>query len=82
MSHQIDPPSYREGDPLPRCEHCGEQSDDPREGCLNPECPSHTLCEWCREREAVVRLLGPTEDHICIKCAGPALRAMLAQEQP
>ena len=85
MSHGIDPPSYREGDPLPECRYCRERSVSDLTGrCLNPECPSHGACEACGEREAAVILLGrgPSEDRLCLACAQPAIRAMLTQEQP
>lgn len=81
MSHGIDPPSYREGDPLPECPHCHERSIG-RDRCLNPECPSRALCEWCREAEAVVIILGETEDRLCLPCGGQAVRAILDGATP
>ena len=75
MSHQIDPPSYREGNPLPRCITCYERS--VRDGvCLDAGCPSHKLCEWCGEREAVAILTDG--DAVCGTCGLAELRARRA----
>lgn len=75
------PPSYPE-ERLSRCLTCHEYSVDPREGtCLDPSCPSHALCEWCRERKAVtfVQTAAGTEDRLCAACGLQAVREMLRE---
>lgn len=73
-----EPRTYPAGDPLPECSACHERSiSDLTSRCLNPDCPSHSACEWCGKREAVIILLGATEDRLCLPCARPVLREML-----
>ena len=73
----LDPPSYRE-ERLPRCSICFEQSMG-RDGCYNPDCPSHALCEWCEKRKALVVL---DEGRLCGACGVVALRARRSPEVP